>query len=621
MNEIMKTIDKIAILCTLLLAAACGGKKDDPTPGPEPVIIEPETRTLTFVLPDLQLEEGEEAPVGVKTAWEAGDQIVVHGEYAKNQVTVTLAAADISADGKSATKTVDGLYPYKREDCQSTLYASYPASVVDNLKHCFFYSKFSTTNAPIMAACNSGDSFQFQRIYGVLSMDLGADYSFYELKTSMKEAVGKEFLQVKLTDKTTELAQYVGESIIELTGTMEGQKLVLYFPEGTSFKHGFQLKLKAAGSDEFTKIYRNPAPMEFQLAKAIDLGDVSADIKAYESPFSPDIKDLDAGGNANCYILTEPGKYKFKAIFGNDVKQYLVGADGGEVVWETWNTADTEGVTGSIIASVDYAEDYMLMTTAETLHPGNALIAAKDAEGTILWSWHIWVPQTPITDCDASLGAVAMDRNLGALIATVDSATEKVDQKSYGMLYQWGRKDPFPGMVANSGNNPFALAGTQMEKQNTPITTEESIAKPYVYACNKLGNEGFNWNVASIPQAWDVNGSKTIYDPCPAGYRVPTGSGSAWSSSGAWVYNTTQGWFKIGNVIFPYCGYMDDNGGGYSKNGERSVLWTAQPDTDASKVTADGIMTNGKCAYIKAATYDGSTARAARGSSVRCVKE
>ena len=66
---------------------------------------------------------------------------------------------------------------------------------------------------------------------------------------------------------------------------------------------------------------------------------------------------------------------------------------------------------------------------------------------------------------------------------------------------------------------------------------------------------------------------------------------------------------------------MDDNGGGYSKNGERSVLWTAQPDTDASKVTADGIMTNGKCAYIKAATYDGSTARAARGSSVRCVKE
>jgi len=616
MNETMKTIDKIAILCILALAAACGQKKDDPTPGPKPV-IEPVTRTLTFVLPDLVLEEGEEAPVGVKTVWEAGDQIVVHGEYAKNQVTVTLSAADISSDGKSATKTVDGLYPYEREDCQSTLYASYPASAVDNLKHCFFYSKFSTTNAPIMAACNSGDSFQFQRIYGVLNIDLGADYSYYELKTSMKEAVGKEFLQVKLTDKTTELAQYVGESVIELTGAMEGNKLVLYFPEGTSFAHGFQLKLKEAGSDEFTKVYRNSSPMEFELAKSIDLGDISADIKDYENPFSPDIKDLDEGGNANCYILKEPGKYKFKAIYGNNTKQYLAGVDAGTVVWETWNTSETEGVAGSIVSSVSYAEDYMLLNTAETLHAGNAIVAAVDAEGTILWSWHIWVPETPITDCDASLGAVAMDRNLGALIATVDSATEKVDQKSYGMYYQWGRKDPFPGMNANSGNDPFALVGTQMVKQNTPITTEESIAKPYLYACNKLGNEGYNWNVASIPQAWGASGSKTIYDPCPAGYRVPLGSGTAWSSSGAWVFNLAQGWFKIGDVVFPYCGYMDDNGGSYAKNGERSVIWNAQPDSKEM----EEVLCNGMAAYIKNATYDGSSARAARGATVRCVKE
>ena len=57
---------------------------------------------------------------------------------------------------------------------------------MDNLKHCFFYSKFSTTNAPIMAACNSGDNFSFQRIYGVLSMTLEGDYSYYTLMTTMK---------------------------------------------------------------------------------------------------------------------------------------------------------------------------------------------------------------------------------------------------------------------------------------------------------------------------------------------------------------------------------------------------------------------------------------------------
>ena len=117
----MKTIDKIAILCILALAASCSQKPVTPEPvTPE---VKPETRTLTFVLPEIVLEEGEEAPAAMKTAWVAGDQIVVHGEYAKNQVTVTLAAGDISADGKSATVTVDNLYPYKREDCTSTLTA------------------------------------------------------------------------------------------------------------------------------------------------------------------------------------------------------------------------------------------------------------------------------------------------------------------------------------------------------------------------------------------------------------------------------------------------------------------------------------------------------------------
>ena len=169
----MKKIYSIAILCAVLLPLfSCQGSKPvdpvDPIPG-EPV---PETRTLTFVLPDFTVGEGEEVPAAVKTAWKAGDQIVVHGEYAKDQVVVTLAAGDISGDGKSATVTVDGLYPYLREDCSSTLYASYPASVADNLKHCFFYSKFSTTNQQIMAACNSGDTFQFQNICGILSMSV-----------------------------------------------------------------------------------------------------------------------------------------------------------------------------------------------------------------------------------------------------------------------------------------------------------------------------------------------------------------------------------------------------------------------------------------------------------------
>ena len=149
----MKTIERIAILCAVLLPLFSCHEKPVPVP-PDPEGPQPETHTLTFVLPDVTVGEGEEVPASVKTAWKAGDQIVVHGEYAKDQVTVTLAAGDISGDGKSATVTVEGLYPYQREDCSSTLYASYPASLADNLKHCFFYSKFSTTGQQILAACN-----------------------------------------------------------------------------------------------------------------------------------------------------------------------------------------------------------------------------------------------------------------------------------------------------------------------------------------------------------------------------------------------------------------------------------------------------------------------------------
>ena len=101
----MKTIDKIAILCILALAASCSQKPVTPEPvTPE---VKPETRTLTFVLPDFTVGEGGEVPASVKTAWKAGDQIVVHGEYAKDQVTVTLGAGDISGDGNIDTIAAD----------------------------------------------------------------------------------------------------------------------------------------------------------------------------------------------------------------------------------------------------------------------------------------------------------------------------------------------------------------------------------------------------------------------------------------------------------------------------------------------------------------------------------
>ena len=614
MNEIMKKIYDIAILCAVILPLfAC---HEDPGPvDPDPVVPEPESRTLTFVLPEFTVGEGEEAPDVLKTAWVAGDQIVVHGEYAKNQVTVTLAASDISGDGKTATVKVDGLYPYKREDCSSTLYASYPASLVNNLKHCFFYSQFSTSNAQIMAACNSGDTFQFQNICGILSMSVDGDFDGYTLSTPKKDALGYEFLQVKITDNEQNYKQYVGNPILQLDGTVNGSDILVFLPEGTTFPAGFVLKFKEG--DDYTKIYKYNHPVEITRGAIVNIGDITADVQHYDNPFSSDVKDLDAAGNANCYVIEEAGSYKFKAVFGNEPTNYIPDVETAEILWETWNDA-SEVTPNSVLASASFAEDFIILRTPETLRPGNALVAAKDANGKILWSWHIWIPATYIVTANFGgiMGVDLMDRNLGALVATVDSDAQ-VDPTSYGMMYQWGRKDPFTAASAFKGSSPATYAGVPEEVAPGQILLEESIANPRLLGHINNGD----WCLVTNNEFW-ADAEKTIYDPCPPGYRVSKKNTGVpfWSSDlsaqAGWGVNLTAGWLKLGSPdasVFPIAGYRDDYSvDGLAKVGVRTLYWTSQASDDAKGPGAD-------LRSDKAWTF--GSAPKARLGSVRCVVE
>jgi hypothetical protein len=609
----MKKIYNIAILCaTLLPLFSCGG--NEVIPEPEPVGPQPETRTLTFVLPEVTLGEGEEAPAALKTAWAAGDQIVVHGEYAKNQVVVTLGAGDISGDGKSASVTVDGLYPYQREDCTSTLYASYPASAADNLKHCFFYSKFSTTGQQIMAACNEGDTFRFQNICGILSMTVEGDFGGYTISTPKKEAIGYEFLQVKITDQEQLYKQYVGSPILQLDGTVSGSDLLVFIPDGTTFENGFVIKFKEG--DDYTKIFKYNHPVEIARGAVVDLGNITADIQHYDNPFSADVRDLDANGNANCYIVNEAGSYKFKAVYGNESTSYLQDVESAEILWETWNDA-SEVTPNSVLATASYAEDYIILRTPETLKPGNAVIAAKDAAGKILWSWHIWIPETQIAtgSFGGIMGDDLMDRNLGALVVP-STGGEAIDPRSYGLMYQWGRKDPFTAAGEFNGKSPATWAGASDEVAPGQITLAESIANPRLLGHINNGD----WTVDLDDNYWTET-EKTMYDPCPPGYRVPkpVGAGPFWSSDlsaqAGWSLNLAAGWFQIGSPdagIFPIAGYRDDyEVGGLAKVGVRTLYWVSR-----------GAGAKASCADLrsdKAWTF--GSAPKARLGSVRCTVE
>ena len=614
MNEIMKKIYGIAILCAVLLPlVSCGG--DPVEPEPTPVGPEPETRTLTFVLPEFTIGEGEEAPDVLKTAWKAGDQIVVHGEYAKNQVTVTLAAGDISGDGKTATVTVENLYPYKREDCTSTLYASYPAELVNNLKHCFFYSQFSSTNAQIMAACNNGDTFQFQNICGILAMTAEGGLGGYTLSTPKKDALGYEFLQVKITDNEQNYKQYVGNPVIQMDGTVNGDEILIFLPEGTSFPAGFVMKFKEG--DDYTKIYKYNHPVEIARGSIVNIGDITAEIQHYDNPFSSDVKDLDDKGNANCYIVPEAGSYKFKAVYGNESKNFIPDVESAEILWETWNDA-SEVTPNSVLATASFAEDFIIIRTPETLHPGNAMVVAKDGAGKILWSWHIWVPATPVVTANFGgiMGVDLMDRNLGALVATQATDAE-VDPTSYGMMYQWGRKDPFTAAGTFKGSSPATYAGVPEEVAPGQILLEDAIANPRLLGHINNGD----WCLVKNNEFW-ADAEKTIYDPCPPGYRVPkkATANPFWSSDltaqAGWGVNLTAGWLKLGSPdsgVFPIAGYRDDYSvDGLAKVGVRTLYWTSQASDDAKGPGAD-------LRSDKAYTF--GSAPKARLGSVRCTVE
>ena len=601
----MKAIYKIAILCSVLYLFAACGKIDPVDPEtPDKKKPDPETRTLTFVLPD----------EGAKTAWVAGDQIVVHGEWAEDQVTVTLAAGDISSDGKSATKTVDGLMPYKRDDCASTLYASYPASAVDNLTHCFFYSKFSTTNEQLMAACNAGDSFQFQNVTGALSITVAGNWEGYLMATPKKEALGYEFLQVKITDQEHIYTQYKGTPVLQLEMPLNTSNIMIYLPDNTEFEAGFTLKLKQGG--DYVKIYKHTDPVKIVRGTVTEIGDITAEIQDYVNPFSPDIIDLDTQGTANCYIVNGAGSYKFKAVTGNNPIAFLKEPFSAEVLWETWND-DSEVTPGSVLTTADYAEDYVIIKTPDDLHSGNAVVAVRNQEGEILWSWHIWIPETQIATGSFSgvFGEDLMDRNLGALVATTDGDAS-IDPRSYGMVYQWGRKDPFTAAGAFNSGTPATCAGAQDEVAPGQITLEESIKNPRL-----LGHvDNGDWLVESNDLMWSET-EKTLYDPCPPGYRAPTPVGSApfWASDlttqAGWSVNVTAGWLRLGTpeaAVFPIAGYRDDYSvGGMAKVGVRTLYWVSR----GAGAKASGADLRSDKAYTFGA------APKARLGSVRCVVE
>lgn len=165
---------------------------------------------------------------------------------------------------------------------------------------------------------------------------------------------------------------------------------------------------------------------------------------------------------------------------------------------------------------------------ADTKHPdeimrGNGLIGAYDASGNLLWSWHIWtVSYDPAQDVVDWNGYQLMGRNLGAL--DNDNSTAETRLASYGLFYQWGRKEPFIGAStyrANSGNSATLYDGentitklTFVESSETTGTEEYALQHPLCFITG-VSENGYDWAWNAAEAGWSKKN-----DPCPYGWRV-----------------------------------------------------------------------------------------------------
>ncbi len=230
------------------------------------------------------------------------------------------------------------------------------------------------------------------------------------------------------------------------------------------------------------------------------------------------------------------------------------------------NIVDIKARDGSPLTgpATDLGQCLIYCRVAANTSGGSGVIAAYDGAngtGNILWSWHVWVTDyqpdasgtetvlTPENKRKFKLGTsntVMMDRNLGAYEGAVSIPGTTLERsRTSGFHYQKGRKDPFPSSYTTEKNMPevytFALSATsppkhimnRYEANGIRAIVPRSISSGATTLQNAYRNpvsisgytsyspdENGQWCSEYSNVKWDA--TKTVHDPCPAGWRIPT---------------------------------------------------------------------------------------------------
>ena len=311
------------------------------------------------------------------------------------------------------------------------------------------------------------------------------------------------------------------------------------------------------------------------------------------SPESPCDLSTEGGGGmttANCYVVNAAGTYKLPLVYGNAIVNGSTNSQAyndshfvdynnkhinGPWIKDSGTPKDATLVWSDgfyMFTDVHLEGDYLVFTiNKEYMQQANAIVAVRDANGTIMWSWHIWVTERDINQThkvdDWSNGATydMMSSNLGwvdgkqvyydlrelkftftqnktndvkTMTVTQEGAT--FDYKDAGSTYyQWGRKDPIVALMNRdkTGVDDYRRldvpTNDYLYKTNDDglVTCAEGIKHPNVYYVKSTHATAWLTDAAYSPKLWNIDGTegnkwvesskKTVYDPSPKGFKVP----------------------------------------------------------------------------------------------------
>lgn len=487
---------KILFCAAIVLCAACSETPAlDGSGTSQPP--QPERMTLRAAASPLATESRTSFDEAGTLVWRNGDAIGVFSDRDASNIRFTLDGASAAhAEGEFTGTKIEG----------TAFYAYYPYGTASLADATLTFTlpevqqgtpgNFTAGQNP-MVAYGADENLYFRSVCGVVKLKITGTHTLRRITfrgngnepVAGTASVAMDYTdapQLQLEAGTSTVTLDLGEAGVQLTTTP--QEFLIVVPART-YATGFTVTLTdSEGRSAIRSTTRSvtvprstikpmaPFEAEFLLVWS-DTENLLANLTMQPPADAVDLTDA----LANCYVISEAGAYKIPNRL-ND---------------------------GTVVS----AQPFLGFTA--TGAAGNAVIAVEDETGKILWSWHIWCTgaSTPATVAignysylDRNLGATATGPNAGAL--------------AYGCLYQWGRKDPFPRNGLQNGQtlDQVTLPSGRIYVAETTATVAQTAAYPNAFFYTPEQND---WNTGHADDLW-IGETKTTFDPCPAGYEVPS---------------------------------------------------------------------------------------------------